>query len=251
MRIRTGFSIGGAIVTAGFSAVGLAFNAFNVFPNIEWKWIALISFIVFVIIVWQGWLASEHRAKRFENGKPNLEWVENHQYPLYAKEANGTIKVGDYLCFASQIWFKNKPILSTDDSIAKDVIATVTFYDKITKTVMSIPACFIISEARDHAGNTGELIEKVEKWSPAEIWKLQIAIKRKEKDDAFGFAKGDITSRVIKRGSYYVSVLLEGTRVIDFKLLWFNMENPGIDGDLAISDKPVKKPNLRKEGFQI
>lgn len=251
--MRIALSVGGAIVSGMVTAAGIALDAFSVLPNFGWKWLALICFVVFVIIVWKGWSTSEYRARRFENSMPHLVWSENRQYPLYSKynDPSENIKEGDYLYQAVQLWFKNQPNIATDDSVANDVIATVTFYDRTTKTAMPIPACFIIAEARDYAGNTGTCLEKVERWAPAETWKLQIAIKKKEEESAYGFAKGnDIAARELKRSSYYVKVLLEGTRVIDFTPLWFAITNPGKNSDLTISEKPIREPNLLKEGFQ-
>jgi len=212
---------------------------------------ALIAFLIFllIIVLWI-WGLEMYKRKR-ETSKPSLVWIENHEYPLIATDDDSTknIKKGDYLYHVMQIWFKNSPVIATDDAIAKDVKATVIFYNRTNKTVMPIPACFIIAEARDY-GEPRESLETIDNWPPSELGKLQIAVKRNTEESAFGFAKGhDIAARALKKSSYYVKVLLEGTRVIDFKPLWFSMSNPGMNGDLCISDKPIKKPNLHKEGF--
>lgn len=249
---KTILQVGLAVLTALNVAGPLVLDAQQLAPSWPWQFHALIGFIVFALVMVWIVLSYSVPLHRMGNSKPNLIWSENRGSPLFAKYNDPTenIKERDYLYHMLQVWFKNQPIVATDNSVAKNIMATVTFYDRTTKTALVIPTCFITAEARDHAGNTGEPLEKIAEWPPGEFGKLQIALKKHEEDSAFGFAKGDITAREIKKGNYYVKVLLEGTRVINFVPVWFAMANPGKDRDLSISDKPIKRPNLHKEGFQ-
>ena len=233
------------------SAAGLALNAFNIQPNIGWKWVALIGFIFFVAIVWQGWSASEYRARRYEHTKPNLKLDKIHEHQLFATENNGEIKQGDAVQRVLQIWFKNKPLVPTDDSVAKQVTATVTFYNRDTKEVIEAPGCcFVIAEAFDYAGNTGKFLDTIDEWPPNdEPRKLQIAVKAPNSESAYVFARPlERLDREIKKGTYYVKVHLTGTRV-ERALFWFILDNPGKAIPFSLNEI-IKKPNLRREGFQ-
>lgn len=242
----------GAILTAGYEAYSLVKMAVGGIPaeNALHRWDLVIVFIVFVGFVSWAIIARQITISKNINTRPHLKYVEKHETPLYAIESKDGFKIGDYLYNVLQIWFKNEPKIATDDAIAKDVIATVTFYDRTRKTINKIPTCFIIGKARDLAGNTGDRLEIIEKWSPGEICKLQIAIKRTNDENAFAFTQDGFSGRELGINNYYVKILLEGIGVINFKPLWFNMINKGKGNNLFLSN-PINKPNLHREGFQV
>lgn len=220
--------------------------------SFDWKWFTLVAFLFFLGFVawWIGGLESDKRQK--ENSKPNLVFTESREYPLFV------INTGQPIYHGLQIWFKNKPRIPTDDSVAKDVTATIAFYDRNTKKKLDIYGCFILTEAYDFAGNIG-VVNKLDNVPPNdEPLKLQIALKWQDDESAYGFAResfiysktqdGKETIREINKGTHYVKVQLSGTRV-DQQPLWFILDNLGQGKALSLS-KPIKKPNLCKEGFQ-
>ena len=79
---------------------------------------------------------------------------------------------------------------------------------------------------------------------------MQIVVKRIEEDNAFGFTQGDLSERELRRGNYYIKVKLEGTGVVNFKPIWFNMVNNGKGSKLSLSD-PIKRPIIYKTDYQL
>jgi hypothetical protein len=86
--------VGGAILSASLTALSIGFIALNINANIPWIWIALISFLVFVGIVGQGWYVSEKNYRKLENAKPTVgdirEVDEEYQYYLEIENVGST-----------------------------------------------------------------------------------------------------------------------------------------------------------------
>jgi hypothetical protein len=238
--MRTAISTLGAIVSGAISAIGISFNAFNICPSIEWIWIAGISFFIFVIIIWQGWSASENRAKQYEKTNPYLIFKEKRESEIWQPGNN------DPIFRALQVWFINKPKISSERSVAKDLTATVTFYNRVTKKNFDVYGIFVVAEYYEDMGYRG-ISNKIDKFPPSnEPAKLQLAIKRQNEESAHAFVK-NVSEPEILMGSHYVRVQFSGTG-INQKAYWFNLTNPGNAGTLSISN-PIKPPNLHREGF--
>ena len=217
--------------------------------SFDWKWFTLVAFLFFLGFVawWIGGLESYKR--QMENSKPNLVFKKAGEWQFYTK--------GQAIYHALQVWFVNNPQVTSDNSVAKDVTAVVTFYDRNTKNKLEIYGCFTRAEVPDSA-TIKDLMDKIDVWSPNDIpQKLLIALKYPSDESAYGFAKSNFlatqdgreSGKEIKTGEHYVKVSLKGLR-IDQPPFWFILKNPGREGDLSLSDQ-IKKPNLRKEGFQI
>ncbi len=209
-----------------------------------------VSFVAFVLFVAWGWGSSEDRARQIENAKPNLVFTETRETPLFDDKGKPSYH-------GLQAWFVNRPKVSSDNSIAEDVTARITFYDKSTKNTLGVYGLWILGEAYDFSGFTGA-VNKMGKMPPNdEPCKLAIAVKWQEDEKGYAFVKeslihspsGDCREsiRAIGKGDHYVSVHIRGTR-LDQPPVWFLMANPGEGGDLSLSS-PIKKPNLQKEGF--
>jgi hypothetical protein len=217
--------------------------------SFDWKWFTLVAFLFFLGFVawWIGGLESYKR--QMENSKPNLVFKKAGEWQFYTK--------GQAIYHALQVWFVNNPQVTSDNSVAKDVTAVVTFYDRNTKNKLEIYGCFTRAEVPDSA-TIKDLMDKIDVWSPNDIpQKLLIALKYPSDESAYGFAKSNFlatqdgreSGKEIKTGEHYIKVSLKGLR-IDQPPFWFILKNPGREGDLSLSDQ-IKKPNLRKEGFQI
>jgi len=70
---KTQLQVGGAILAAFFSAVSTALNAFNFAPKISWALISFISIVLFIFIVYWGWLTTSNRVKELEKSKPSIK----------------------------------------------------------------------------------------------------------------------------------------------------------------------------------
>lgn len=252
---KTVFKVGGTLVSALITAVLNAYDIEEVLSvsgvSVQWSFLTFLLFFGFA----SWWIISLQLYKRQrENSKPKLSFKEIHEHLVFSKANTATFKIGDPIFHILQVWFINQPSVPTDNSIAKDVTATVTFYDRNNKRVISVPGCFIVTEAFDYAGNIG-FLDKINDWPPNdEPRKLQIAIKWHEDDSAYGFGQTTdredrrMPGREIEKGNNYVKIHLKGTRV-EQQPFWFTLENPGKDASLCLSP-PIKKPDLRKEGFQ-
>jgi hypothetical protein len=60
-----------AIISTALAALSLSFDAFNVFPGITWSWVAILFFVIFAIILYYNWFASENRVKSLESVRPS------------------------------------------------------------------------------------------------------------------------------------------------------------------------------------
>jgi len=253
--MRIFFKVGGTIISA------LSTVAFNVLAikgvaslfgySVDWRWLTLASFVFFLGFVMWWIIGLESHKRQIENAKPNLVFTEYRESPFYNRET------GQPKYHGLQAWFINKPKKPTDNSIAKDVTAKITFYDKNTKKSLSVYGLWVLAEAYDFAGYTGAT-NKLDNIPPNdEPCKLAIALKWQEDESAYAFVKesflhsqagdGRELVREIKKGTHYVEVQIRGTR-IDRPPLWFLLTNPGQNRELSLSD-PIKKPDLGKEGF--
>ena len=215
--------------------------------SIEWKWFTLLAFILFLIFVIWWIVGLESYKRQIENSKPNLAFKKAGEWQFYTE--------GQAIYRALQVWFVNSPQVTSDNSVAEDVTAIVTFYDRDTKNKLEIYGCFTQAEVPDYA-TIKDLKDKIDVWSPNDIpQKLLIAFKYPSDESAYGFAKSNFLatqdgrelSKEIKKGKHYVKITLKGIRVGQ-PPLWFVLENSGQDKELSLSN-PIKKPDLRKEGF--
>lgn len=71
--MQTKIKVGGAILSALITALSYSFNIFNVIPDISWSSIALISFLIFVGIVFYGWSGAETKIKQLESARPSIK----------------------------------------------------------------------------------------------------------------------------------------------------------------------------------
>jgi hypothetical protein len=209
-----------------------------------------MTFILFVGFVgwWLGGL--ELYKNRIERSKPNLVFQEYRETPLFEN--------GKPLYHGLQAWFVNKPKTPTKDSIAEDVTAKITFYNRTTHEKLAVYGLWVITEAFDFAGYT-EANNTLSKIPPnAEPCKLAIAIKWQEDESAYAFVvESQIYSktrdfrekvREIKKGVHYVKVEFSGVGIAQ-EPYWLILNNSGLDKELSLS-APIKKPNLHKEGFK-
>jgi hypothetical protein len=237
-----------AIIFAIVSAVGYSLDIAQI-TNLNFKWWPLIGFCIFFGLV--TWIIIELYIKinRILNSKPRLEFQEKRETPLFRDNKP--------MYHGLQVWFINKPVSSTIDSIAEDVTAKITFYNINTKEKISVYGLWILSVAFDFTGFRGAT-NKISKIPPNnEPHKLAIAIKWEEDECAYAFVEesrlysntGDFREkgREIKQGRHYVEILLSGTRLSQ-PPVWFILTNPGKDANLSLSD-PIKSPDLYKEGF--
>lgn len=252
MRLRMFFHIVFTIGSAIWAAITNAQNVKEMVNlagfQIQWSLIAFLVFFCFVI--W--WIIELECYKyRIENSKPNLIFQSREQWPIYHN--------GKPAYWALQAWFINKPQISSENSIAQDVDAKIVFYNRNTKHTFEIFGCFTEAEYLDYAtiNPIERLKDKIDIWPPNEIpQKLLLTLKYPGEHDAYGFAKsnfksnidGKMPQRKIVEGEYYVKVTFSGTK-IDQKPFWFLLINSS-DIELSFSQE-TKKPNLRKEGYQI
>ena len=219
--------------------------------NVDWKWLTLGSFILFVGFVswWISGLEADKRQR--ENSKPNLVFKKAQDWQFY--------KERQAIYHALQVWFVNNPQVASDNSVARDVTVVVTFYDRNIKNKLEIHGCFTEAEVPDYAtiAPIKDLKDRIDVWPPNDIpQKLLIALKYPGDESAYGFAKSNFVptqdgrelGKEIKKGEHYVKVTLRGTRV-DQPPSWFILTNPGREGNLSLSNQ-IKKPDLCKEGFQ-
>lgn len=249
---KTFFKMGGTLVSALATAVLNANDVMEVVSlfgySISWS---LLTFLLFLLFIgwWIGGL--ELYKHRWEKSKPKLVFKKAGEWQFYTS--------GQPTYHALQVWFINNPQSASDNSVAKDVTALVTFYDRKTKSKKEIHGCFTEAEVLDHAtiAPPQHLKDKIDVWSPNDIpQKLLIALKYPGDGSAYGYAKsnfretqdGRAPRKEITKGEHYLKVSFKGVG-IDQVPIWFRLNNPGGDGDLTLTD-PIRKPNLRKEGFQ-
>ena len=250
--MRTKLSIWGAILTGIFSATGFALNAFSIWPGINWSLIALIGLVVFVVIVWQGWYASEHRARQYEASRPKIickqtiarQHIDVQGKPIY---------------WAVQVWFINSPSITSEHSTAKNVTATVTFYDEEKKKEFEMYGCFTETSVPESEGinRFGDLRDEIVNWPPNDIpQKLLLALQWPDDEIAYGLARSNLNVSQLKaarrkliKGLHFVEVLFRGVGV-DRQLFWFSLNNLGQGNNLSLKG-PIKPPNLHREGYKI
>lgn len=250
---KTSIKVGGTFISASITAV-LTTKDVQEFATPFGFQVpgALIAFVVFLFFVAWWIIGLETYKHRIENSKSKLVFKKAGEWQFY--NANG-----QPIYHALQTWFINNPEIATDDSVAKNITATITFYNLKTKTKNEIYGCFTEAEFPDYAtiAPIKNLKDEIDIWSPNAIpQKLLIALKYPDDESAYGFAKSNFSNNQygkqpdneISKVAHYVKVCLKGTRVYQ-QPFWFRLNNPGKNETLVLS-KPIKKPNLRKEGFQ-
>jgi hypothetical protein len=239
-----------ALIFAVASTIGYTLDITEI-TNLDFKWWPLIGLAVFFGLVVWIFIDLYGKNNRLINNKPKLVYQEKRETALYIGE--------NQIFHGLQVWFVNKPVTSTVESVAEDVTAKITFYDISEKTKFSVYGLWVLGVAYDFAGYKGAK-NKVDRIPPNdEPHKLAVAIKWLEDDSAYAFVEESRLysrtldyrekGREIKKGTHYVEIQINGTR-IGQPPIWFKLENPGKDGNLVLSD-PVQKPNLHKEGFQL
>ena len=250
MRIflKVGGTVMSALATIAFNVLDIREAVFFFGYIFDWKWWTLVSFIVFLIFVIWWIYGLENYRHKFENSKPNLVFKKAGEWQFYTK--------GQAVYHALQVWFVNNPQVASDNSVAEDITAVVTFYDRNTKNKLEIYGCFTQAEVPDYA-TIKDLKDEIDVWSPNAIpQKLLIALKYPSDETAYGYAKSNFlatqdgreSGKEIKKGKHYIKVTLKGIR-IDQPPFWFILSNPGREGDLSLFDQ-IKKPDLCKAGFQ-
>ncbi|MBI3931182.1 MAG: hypothetical protein HY325_04080 [Chloroflexi bacterium] len=235
-----------ALITARLTAndVTEVVSAFGI--TLQWSFLTFVLFLGF--ITWWIWGLENYKRQR-EHSKPYFKVQRHGDWQFYVN------KVATW--GALQIWFVNKPKVASDNAVAKDVTATITLYDRVARTKIERPGCFIEAESFDWAGNVRRL-QKIDEWPPNdEPRKLQVALRWPSEDIAYIFTYttsmdwGREEPNAIAKGTHYLEVSFAGTRV-DQPSLWFLLENPGRgkSNPFLRLIKPIKKPNLRKEASQ-
>ncbi|MBI2851671.1 MAG: hypothetical protein HYX84_01010 [Chloroflexi bacterium] len=212
--------------------------------------LSLITFLFFLGFTAWWIIGLEMYKNRRERSKPNICVQQPPRDWQFYSDPDKKAIWG-----ALQIWFVNKPKIALESSIGEDVTATIVIYDTNSKKRLLNPGCFIEAEFSQWA-NIKKRLEKIEHWAPNnEPRKLQVAVRWPDEDDAYAFVyvtgEGREEAMKITKGCHYLAVLFRGLR-IDQPALWFVLENPGRgEGNPFLSARSLmKKPNLRKEGFQ-
>lgn len=194
----------------------------------------------------------QQQLQSIEDSKPHIAFHSKGEWLFYPQDGP---QKGQPTYRALELWFINKPQISSEKAVAQKVTCSVVFYDRNTKP-RNIFGCFTRPEAYGFA-TVKDLTNEIDEWHPNnEPRKLMIALKWPGDDSAYAFAMESLLShgdgkapdKQINRGDHYVKVEFQGTR-LDQSPFWFMLANPGKEGYLSISD-PIEKPDLSKEGFQ-
>jgi hypothetical protein len=241
--MRTKRSMGGAILAAIISATGLALNASSIWPAIDWGLVAAIAFAAFVVIVWQGWSASEHRARQYETSRPKIVCTQ-----IITRQHMD--EQGKLIYFATQVWFINSPSTTSEHSTAKSVTASVTFYDEEKRKEFAMHGCFTQTSVPESAGinRFSDLRDEIATWPPNDIaQKLPLALQWPDDEIAYGLARSNLNVRQLKapgkklvKGIHFVEVLFRGVGV-DRQLFWFSLNNLGRGDELSVTG-PIRRP---------
>ncbi len=217
----------------------------------------ILSFLVVIGIATSTWII-KHDFGRPVRTKPKddkayIEYQDKGEWQFYAQEGP---KRGQAVYRALEIWFVNNPKARSDNAIARKVTCSLRFYDRTTKKITPVFGCFTQPESVGLA-TIKDLISEIDEWYPNnKPRKLMVALKWPGDEIAYAFAKenfydtedGKKPDKLLNKGSHYVEVDFQGTGV-EQPPMWFILTNPGNEGQLSVSD-PIKKPDLRKEGFQ-
>ncbi len=240
----------GVDVLSGITGAYLDISSKAGFPM--WLWILLLALGMAIapFVAYHKLRIKRDEIQRqldeIRDTQPRLEFIKAGDWQFYQD--------GKAIYGALQIWFVNKPRLSSDDCVARDVTSMVAFYDEGGREVLSIHGCFIEAEAYDWAGNIKRL-QKIDSWEPNdEPRKLQIALRWPSEESAYGFeytTKGDgkVKEKEIPEVRYYVEISFRGTRV-NQPPFWFIVDNPGQGGAFFSCSEPVPKP-VWSTGYQV
>lgn len=219
-----------------------------------------LGFIAFAGFM--GWALHDarNRVKAFEDASPNIVYSQPYEIPLYKKRTNQLI------FHVLEVWFKNSPIVPAESSIAKGVTASINFYEysDSPKRILRITGVWLIAEAPDFGAPT-EWKTTMNMLPNDESWKLLIALKHDNEDDAYGFAKESFTyskvgdgkeeTKKLKLGEYLVDIELRGVGVKDN--FWGKLTNLGKEGTLEmgkvikIDDKSRQKGISKKQFYKL
>ena len=246
--MRTKIQLIGSILSFIVQIIGWAMAG----KTIAFWLMGLIGSIAFAVFM--GWMVYGYynQLKVIENVKPNLVLKKVRGWQFHTKG------VDSY--YALQGWFTNNPKVPSDNSIAKDVTATMTFYDNDGKREFEMYGCWTqprivegaeIVEAKD-------LRDKIDLFSPNDIpQKLLIAVKWPSDEIAYGLSKSNFykgqnlkeSGKELKRGTHYVKILF---RVVNIgqEPFWFDLTNFGQGRDLSISELTAP-PSFDKRASRI
>lgn len=249
MRIflKVGGTIVSALATIVFTTVDIRETVFLFGYSLDWKWFILVAFLFFLgFVIWWIWGLESYK-RQIETSKPRLVFKKAGGWQFHTE--------GKVSYYALQVWFVNNPKLASDTSMAKEVTATLTFYDNDNNKEFEIFGCFTHAEVPDFAtiAPVKDLKDKIDVFPPNDIpQKLLIALKWPGDESAYGLSKSNFLAtqdlreqaKELKKGTHYVEITLKGVRV-DQLPFWFILTNPGREGDLSLTE-PIKKPNLHK-----
>lgn len=231
-----------SIINAYSNITGNPIPIFTIVPT--WGWLTLLV-LVLVIAPFFAFHKIKTKLDNYENMQPNIVFDQFRETPLfrivqpYAK--------GEPIYHVIQVWFKNLPITPMESSIAKQVTATIEFWENgdNPKQVLRIAGVWLISFAPSFAG-IKEQRKTIDIFPNDESCKLLVALKWEDDDDAYGYATesfvhsltqdGRDGGRKLPQGEYSVCVKLRGVGVD--KLFWFTLINPGKGKSLELQARP-------------
>ena len=179
--------------------------------------------------------AHDQLAKQLDeikSAQPQIEYDQSRESPLFHEDQP--------IYHIIQVWFKNSPTIPSEQSVAKQVSATIEFMndDRINPR-FSVYGQWAISTAPNHVGHAG--ITPLIDISPGHLsCKLNIALKYEEDSVCYGYAvesfgpypDGRNPGLELPHGEHPVRVELMGIGVKqDF---WFTLRNPGPGGSLEL-----------------
>ena len=207
-----------------------------------------IAFALFMGFMVCGYYS---QLKAIQNSKPNVVLKEARGRQYHTK--------GVVSYYALQGWFTNNPKVPSDNSIAKDVTATMTFYDNDGKREFEMYGCWTEPDIIENSDivEPRHLKDKIDLFPPNNIpRKLLIALKWPSDEIAYGLSKSNFykgqnlkeSGKELKKGIHYAKISFKGVN-IDQEPFWFTLRNFGQDGDLSISELAVP-PNSDKVASQ-
>ena len=200
-------------------------STFTIVPT--WGWLTILI-MGLVIAPFFAFHKLRNRLDEYESTQPNVVFDQCRESPLFQK--------GQPIFHITQAWFKNSPTRRADSSVARQVTATIEFRETgdTPQQVLRIAGQWVESIAPDFVcfGNT---TNKIDILPNDESYKLNIALKWEEDENAYGYAlesfiysqqqDGREDVRKLPRGEHSVYVKLKGVGVD--KSFEFTLVNPG------------------------
>lgn len=237
------FGVGGYI-----TLVITVYGGINIFSDVTGSPIPPLTVIptwVWLIVLIVGLLITPFFA--FNRIASTMDRFQNTQANVIPSDSFGCresplFQEGKPIFHIVQAWFKNAPVTRQDSSIAKQVTATIEFWQyQTTHPMLTIAGQWIESRAPDFIGFTG-ITNKIDIYPNDENYKLNILLKWEEDEDAYAYAvesfihserqDGRENMRRIQPGMYKVYVKLKGVGVD--KTFLYGLKNPGKGEDLEM-----------------